>query len=729
MKRFAALLSIVFLSTSLLFAEEPTVALVLSGGGARGMAHIAVLEALEEEGIPIDLIVGTSIGALIGGMYSVGYTPNEIREILFNLDMIELFSEAVTEEGGTLDRAFVPDRNHVFNLRFSGSSIGKTPAIIGDQRILELLGFLFAKYPNPIDFDELPIPFRAISSDIMSGDEIVHDFGSLVRAIRASISIPLIFAPFPLEDGRLAVDGGAVDNLPINVARALGADYVIASDLNAFINEDKNQAETLSGVVIHSLSLVIQRSAFAQHEAADLLFTSDLHDISIMDAFKLEAIEQRGREAVERNRPQLQALRNRLKTERDLIVRDPHRVGSYALKPDPIIRSVAIENISLTPKPLFFDESLFTFMVGSPLDKEHAAELALRLRQVRKQNSLASLSYEMKEGGTLGILARSFGQTGNHIAMGFIADMGVSNTLNDTYVWFKANAYLDAALVHVGRNNLSYTLAASLGEQTAVTIGLIVPLENHRLGALIGYGSGALTPQASVVNAARSAPLDRKIRSEFSYGYTIDKQASLELALRGDFIFIHDSILGKPFVAYPHAELSCVYSTLKKRLAQEGVRFESSFVAGYDKRFLFSGRLRFHHHIRLSFFDTLGYFIEAARLDGPRELIESFGEVAIPGYAPHMLKRDMIQIGTHYQRYLFDVFSYPSYLRFDIVGALFNQANPIVELLPARTGFMDLEAFDLGFGASFGVQTPAGDLLFSIGVSIDGAWSISMGIS
>ena len=256
--------------------------------------------------------------------------------------------------------------------------------------------------------------------------------------------------------------------------------------------------------MIHSLSLVIQRSAFAQHEAADLLFTSDLHDISIMDAFKLEAIEQRGREAVERNRPQLQALRNRLKTERDLIVLDPHRVGSYALKPDPIIRSVAIENISLTPKPLFFDESLFTFMVGSPLDKEHAAELALRLRQVRKQNSLASLSYEMKEGGTLGILARSFGQTGNHIAMGFIADMGVSNTLNDTYVWFKANAYLDAALVHVGRNNLSYTLAASLGEQTAVTIGLIVPLENHRLGALIGYGSA---PDAQPPWSTPPAPL------------------------------------------------------------------------------------------------------------------------------------------------------------------------------------------------------------------------------
>ena len=729
MKRFAALFGIMLLSVASLAAGEPTVALVLSGGGARGIAHIAVLEALEEAGIPIDLIVGTSIGSLIGGMYSVGYTPSEIRELLFNLDIIELFSEAVTEKGDTLDHAFAPDRNHVFNLRFSGSAIGKNPALIGDQRILELLGFLFAKYPSPIDFDELPIPFRAISADIISGDEIIHDSGSLVRAIRASISIPLVFAPFPLEDGRLAVDGGAVDNLPINIARALGADYVIASDLNFFINEDKAKAETLSGVVVHSLSLVIQRSASAQHEAADLLFTSDLHDISIMDAFKLKEIDERGKEAVERSFAQLQAFRDRLETERGLVTYDPKRVGSYAQKPDPVICSVAIENISLMPRQLFFDESLFDFMIDAPLDEKHASDLALRLRQVRKQHSLATLSYEMKEGGTLGILARSFGRAGNHIAMGFVADMGVSNTLNDTYVWYKANAYLDAALIHVGRNNLSYTLAASLGELTSVNIGLIVSLENHWIRALIGYGSGSLTPQASVINAARSAPLDRRIRSEFSYGYTIDNRVSVELATRGDFIFINDSVLGQPFIAYPHAELSFVYSTLKKRLAQEGVRIESSFVGGYDRRFLFSGRFRLHHHIRLSFYDTLGYFAEAARLDGPRELMESFGEVAIPAYAPHTFKRDMIQIGAHYQRYLFDVFSYPSYVRFDVAGAWFNKANPIVEVLPARTRFMDLESFDLGFGASFGVQTAIGDLLFSLGVSIDGAWTISVGIS
>ncbi|NLZ77235.1 MAG: patatin-like phospholipase family protein [Spirochaetales bacterium] len=729
MKRLVVLFGIMLLSASLLFASGPSVALVLSGGGARGIAHIAVLEALEEEGIPIDLIVGTSIGSLIGGMYSVGYTPGEIREILFDLDMIELFSEAVTEEEGTLDHAFVPDRNHVFDLRFSDSAIGRNPAIIGDQRILELLGFLFAKYPNPIDFDELPIPFRAISADIMSGEEIVHDSGSLVRAIRASISIPLVFAPFPLEDGRLAIDGGAVDNLPIDIARALGAEYVIASDLNAFINEDKTRAESLSGVVLHSLALVTQRSASAQHESADLLFTSDLHDIPVIDVFRLNEIDRRGEEAVERNRAQLQAFGKRLEAERGLVAYDPDRVGLYARLPDPTIRSVAIENISLNPGPLFFDEGLFEFMVGSPLDEEHATELALRLRQVRKQNSLASLSFEMKEGGTLGILARSFGRTGNRIAMGFIVGMGVSNTLNETYVWYKANAYLDAALVHIGRNNLSYTLASSLGEETAVTLGLVVPLGDHRLGALIGYGSGALTPRTSVVNAARTAPLDRRIRTEFSYGYSIGRWTSVELALRGDFFFIHDSVLDKPFVAYPHAELSFVHCALKKQLGQEGIRIESSFIAGYDKRLVYSGRLRLIHHIRLSFLDTLGYLIEVARLDGPRELIGSFAEVVVPGYAPHTFKRDLIQVGMHYQRYLFDVFSYPSYLRFDVIGAWANRGNPIVRVIPPRVRFMELEPFDLGFGASYCVQTPIGDLIFSLGVSIDGAWGISMGIS
>lgn len=729
MRRLLALVSILILSTSLFATSEPKVALVLSGGGARGIAHIALLEAIEEEGIPIDLIVGTSIGSMIGAMYSVGYTPDEIREVFFNLDIIGLFGEPVTEKSSFIDRAFVGSRNPVFDIGFSGSTIGKTPAIIGDQRILELLGFLFAKVPAPLDFDQLPIPFRAISADIINGDEIIHDSGSLMRAVRSSISIPLIFAPFPLEDGRLVIDGGAVDNLPINVARALGADYVIASDLNAYANEDLHKAETLSGVVMQSLILVTQGSAFAQHPAADVVITPDLHDVTILDGFKLELIDQRGKAAVEESRSELIALKEEIAAHRELVVYDLDRIGRYTSLPDPIIRSVSIEDISLTPKALLFDESLFEFMVGSELSKERANSFALRLRQVRRKNALASLSYEMQEKGNLSIIARSFRQTGNFITMGFVADSGVSNTLTGSYVWFRANAYLDAGLVNIGKNNLTYTLGAALGEQTSLDVGLEVPLGNHYLGARLGFGVGSLTPHSSVVNAERTPPLDRRLLTEFTYRYQLAAHTYFEVATRGEFTFINDAEYARSFVAYPYAELSFVYSTLDKILDPEGIRIESAALVGSDDRLALGYHVRLHHNLRLSFLDTLGYIVEIARLDGPAELIDSFVEVTVPGYGPHTLKRDLIHLGVHYQRYLFDIASYPSYLKLDVNAAWFNRVNPLVEPLSDRSQFMDLDLFDLGFGAGFGVQTPVGNLILSVGVSITGSWSVSLGIS
>ena len=194
MKRGLALLLILLMLSSPLFA---TVALVLSGGGARGLAHIAIIEAVEAAGIPIDLVVGTSMGALIGGLYSAGYTPSEIRRLIEATDLLGLFVQSPLVGSRTRGRAFSPTYEHTFSLGFTKQGIGDAPAILGDQRIMELFGFLFSKYPDTLDFDDLPIPFRAVSADVVTADTVVHDRGSLSRAIRSSIAIPIVFAPFP----------------------------------------------------------------------------------------------------------------------------------------------------------------------------------------------------------------------------------------------------------------------------------------------------------------------------------------------------------------------------------------------------------------------------------------------------------------------------------------------------------------------------------------------------
>ncbi len=259
-----------------LAASKPTVVLVLSGGGARGLAHIAVLEALEAEGIPIDMVLGTSMGSLVGGLYSSGYTPKEIRRLLEETDLVGLFSEPALDTVRNQNTAFSYMHDHVFSLGFGEKALGDGPSLIGDQKILELLGYLFAKYPNTIDFDDLPIPFRCVSADALTGERIVYESGSLVSAIRSSISIPLVFSPYPYEENRLVVDGGVVDNLPIALARSLGADIVIASDVNALQFQSYEELENLSAMAVQTVFLLTQEKATMQHPLADLLFLPDL---------------------------------------------------------------------------------------------------------------------------------------------------------------------------------------------------------------------------------------------------------------------------------------------------------------------------------------------------------------------------------------------------------------------------------------------------------------------
>ncbi|NCC64993.1 MAG: hypothetical protein EOM15_10095, partial [Spirochaetia bacterium] len=334
MKR-ALMILLTFLISALLYADAPKIALVLGGGGARGIAHIAVLEALEAEGVPIDLVVGTSMGSLVGALYCAGYSPRDIRQLLLETDLIGLFSSPPLDRHRIDDQPFVQNYEHLFTLGFGKLGLGDVPALISDQRVLELLGFLFAKYSNPMDFDALPIPFRCVSTDIVSAQRIVHEQGSLVSAVRSSISIPLVFTPFPQEDGTFAVDGGVVDNLPIELARSLGYDIVIACDVNEIQIQDPEQLMSLSAVAMQTIILVTQSAASEQHPSADLVFLPKLEDVFALDFTKYDLILDRGAASVEEKRSELENLARQIAKTRDLVVKDSRRIGSYTLLSDP----------------------------------------------------------------------------------------------------------------------------------------------------------------------------------------------------------------------------------------------------------------------------------------------------------------------------------------------------------------------------------------------------------
>ena len=216
-------------------AERPRVGLVLSGGGARGLAHVGVLKVLEAERVPIDAIAGTSMGAIVGGLYASGMSAAELERELLAVDWGLVFASRV-------DRQHLSQRRKEEDFEIAsafelGVRKGELRAPVGavSSRGLDAL---LRRYTLPVrgvrEFDRLPIPFRAVATDLESGAAVVLTHGDLAQALRSSMSVPGVFPPTEVE-GRILGDGGLVNNVPIDVVRAMGVDAVIVVNIGTQI--------------------------------------------------------------------------------------------------------------------------------------------------------------------------------------------------------------------------------------------------------------------------------------------------------------------------------------------------------------------------------------------------------------------------------------------------------------------------------------------------------------
>jgi NTE family protein len=213
--------------------ERPRVCVVLSGGGARGAAHVGALKVIEELGVPVDCIAGTSMGAFIGGLYAAGYRAAEMEALVTSLNWAMLFSPVTPREHLSWRRKLDDDDFLIrYRLGVREGRIALPRGALPLQRLRLLLQELLAPVVATRDFNALPIPFRAVATDIVSGEKVVLDHGDLAEAIAASMAVPGVFAPVEYE-GRLLVDGGVSDNLPVSVARDMGGERFIASDIQA----------------------------------------------------------------------------------------------------------------------------------------------------------------------------------------------------------------------------------------------------------------------------------------------------------------------------------------------------------------------------------------------------------------------------------------------------------------------------------------------------------------
>lgn len=288
--------------------EDKKIGLVLSGGTAKGLAHIGILKVLDEEKVPIEYVTGTSMGSIIGGMYSVGYTPEEIEEIAISMDWMSLFSDKIERKDKGAVRNSIEDKNStVIPIK---NFMPKLPSgVVGGKTASQRLNELFYGALRVEDFRKFPRKFAAVATDLESGEGVMIDKGSIATAIRESLSIPSVFAP--IRDGkRLYIDGGVVRNLPVQDVKVLGADYTIGVNVgDGFTKRDESKMNLID-VITDTTTIAGRQEVERQIRMLDLYMKPDLEKFESYDFSKVKEIIAAGEAVARANIDKIRKLSN-----------------------------------------------------------------------------------------------------------------------------------------------------------------------------------------------------------------------------------------------------------------------------------------------------------------------------------------------------------------------------------------------------------------------------------
>jgi NTE family protein len=362
---FSALLLLVALPLAAAEPAQPKVGLVLSGGAARGLAHVGVLKALEEQGVRVDAIAGTSMGAVVGGLYAAGYSVAELERLALTLDWQQVLSDDPPRQDIPYRRK-QDDRDFLIKQKLSfrdDGSLGLPLGVIQGQNLALLLERLLVHASDTRNFDQLPIPFRAVATDIANDEKVVFRSGHLPQVIRASMSIPAVFAPVEIED-RLLVDGGMVDNIPMDVARDMGVDRLIVVDIGTPLKPRK-ELLTVVDVLNQTTTMMTRRNSEAQLatlQPQDLLIQPPLAAYGSTDFDRAEQLVDAGYRAT-------LALEGRLAELRTTTGGNPALSLARSSDPrTPVITAIRVDNDSKVGDAVI--RRHIRQRLGEPLDLE-----------------------------------------------------------------------------------------------------------------------------------------------------------------------------------------------------------------------------------------------------------------------------------------------------------------------------------------------------------------------
>ncbi len=370
-------------------ATRPRICLVLSGGGARGMAHIGVLKVLEDLKIPIDCIAGTSMGAIVGGLYASGMTAQKIDATMRSVDWQEAFRDAPPRRDLAFRRK-QDDSNFLVRLPL-GLKHGKIllpKGFIQGQKLQETLRQLTLPFSNSTDFDQLPTPFRAVATDLETGNAVLLDKGDLAIAMRASMSAPGVFAPVE-ANGRLLVDGGLAENLPINVARAMHADILIVSDVS-YPLQPRAALDSALSISNQMLAILLRKDSDQQRASLsprDILIVPELGSATSTDFAAANKVIVRGEEAARGSLAKLAELSVGDAVYRDYLARRAAREPGL-----PPIQFVRVDEQSKRYEKTIMAE--MQPLVGKPLDLDQVGK---RITELYGLGNFETLDYSLAE--------------------------------------------------------------------------------------------------------------------------------------------------------------------------------------------------------------------------------------------------------------------------------------------------------------------------------------------
>ena len=338
------LLACFFLALPTSAQQRKKVGVVLSGGGAKGVAHIGALKVIEEAGIPIDYIAGTSMGAIVGGLYAIGYTPEQLDSMVRKQNWTFLLSDRIKRSAMSLtDRE--RSEKFIVSIPFTKSpkDAASSGGIIKGQNLANLFSDLTMGYHDSINFDKLPIPFACVAANVVNGEQIIFHNGILSTAMRASMAIPGVFTPVR-QDSMVLVDGGIVNNYPADVVKAMGADVIIGVDVqNALKKADKlNSAPDILGQIV---DITCQSNHEKNVDLTDtyIRVNVDGYSSASFTPAAIDTLMRRGEEAAKAQWNSLLALKKKIGISDNYV---PKRHGPYSSLSN--VRTIYVTDISFS---------------------------------------------------------------------------------------------------------------------------------------------------------------------------------------------------------------------------------------------------------------------------------------------------------------------------------------------------------------------------------------------